>query len=287
MPLNEDIVKIFVAEALREDAAAADITTLSFIPKDARIEARIIAKEDGIACGLQFVRKTFELFDKDLKINEIKKDGASFKKNETVLRAKGRARSILSCERVALNFLSYLSGISTATQQAVRKVKSSGIQILDTRKTTPLYRMLEKYAVVCGGGRNHRYDLSRQYLVKDNHIFILKKIRAMDVLVARDAKVPFEIEVDDLHELKKAFSYAPDIVLLDNFSPRDVKRAVQWIASVFAKKERRPLIELSGGITPENISGFAIKGVDFISLGALTHSARALDMSLEITKVLR
>ncbi len=284
MPLNKEVVKKFVRTALCEDAVRCDITTLAFIPKDANVEARIIAKEAGVVCGISIGYEAFNAFDKSVSYIAKKNDGDPVAKGEKIVFLKGKARSILSCERVALNFMSYLSGISTDTRKAVLKARPMGIQILDTRKTTPIYRMFEKYAVVMGGGKNHRFSLSGQYLVKDNHIFILKGTCGLGVLINRKGDVPFEIEVEKLSELRKALAFGPNIIMLDNFSPSEVRQAVRLLAKLFPKNENRPFIELSGGITIENISRYVIRGVDFISLGSLTHSARALDLSLEITK---
>ncbi|MFH0877801.1 MAG: carboxylating nicotinate-nucleotide diphosphorylase [Candidatus Omnitrophota bacterium] len=285
MPFNKTEVKRLVSAALIEDAAQKDITTLSFIPQKVYAEARIIAKERGVVAGIPIAQEVFKVFDPSVSFGELKKDGAVVNRGQAIAVIKGKARSILSCERVALNFLSYLSGIASGTHEAVSKVRSKGIRILDTRKTTPLFRGLEKYAVATGSGVNHRFDLAGQYLVKDNHLFILRKIKGMDILADRKRNIPFEIEVDHLSELPAVLSLCPDIVMLDNFSPAQVKRAVKIIAKIFPNKNYRPLVELSGGITPKNISRYAIRGVDFISLGSLTHSAKALDISLEITKV--
>lgn len=285
MPLNEEAIAKIVKVALREDAAYQDITTLTFIPDTAKVEARIIVKESGVISGIQVARQVFKTFDKTTTFGERKKDGQAVQKGDVVAVIVGKARSVLSCERVALNFFSHLSGISTATNLAVKKVRSQGIRILDTRKTTPLLRSLEKYAILMGGGKNHRLDLSDQYLVKDNHVSILKKTKSMDLLVSHDPKILFEIEVEDFAELKKVVSYRPDIIMLDNFSPAEIKKAIRFFETHFPKKTNRPLIELSGNITLKNISQYAIRGVDFISLGALTHSVKALDLSLEIIKV--
>ena len=285
MLLSKENIRYVVSEALKEDAAFGDITTLTFIPASVRIQAMIFAKEDGVVCGIPLARETFKVFDPKTRFNPRMKDGQSIKKGQVIAIVTGRARSILSCERVALNFISYLSGISTDTQKAVRRVKSRGIQILDTRKTTPLLRVFEKYAVLSGGGKNHRLDLSKQYLVKDNHLSILRKSKKLSLLSERALKIPFEIEVESLEELKSFLFYFPDIIMLDNFSPENIRKAIRVVRQMFPVKDKRPLIELSGGITPLNLSQFAIRGVDFISLGALTHSARALDISLEIIKV--
>ena len=284
MLLNKAVINKFVRTALCEDAVRCDITTLAFIPKEAKVEARIVAKKAGVVCGISIAQEAFNAFDKNILFDAKKNDGDSVAKGEAIVFLKGKARSILSCERVALNFLSYLSGISSDTRLAVLKVRSKDIRILDTRKTTPIYRVFEKYAVTMGGGKNHRFSLSGQYLVKDNHIFILKKTCGLDALSNRKGDVPFEIEVEKLSELRKALAFGPNIIMLDNFSPKEVRQAVSLLEKLFPKKENRPFIELSGGITLENISCYAIKGVDFISLGSLTHSSRALDLSLEITK---
>ncbi len=283
MPLNKQLIRKTVERALSEDAAYQDITTLDFIPLKAVAEARIVAKEEGIVCGIPVVQEVFRTFDPKLSVKALKKEGTRVSRGSLVFVIRGSARSILSCERVALNVLSYLSGRASATFHAVARVRAKGIQILDTRKTTPMLRAFEKYAVLTGGGNNHRLDLSDQYLVKDNHVFVLKKTCGLDVLKNRRRAVPFEIEVDNFDELEKALTYAPDIVMLDNFTPSGVRRAVRLLKKRFPQKERRPMIELSGGINPQNISRYSLSGVDFISLGALTHSAKALDYSLEMT----
>lgn len=285
MPLDRVLLQKFVKEALSEDAAFDDITTLSFIPQEAMAEACIVAQETGILCGATIAEEAFKSFDPSTSVKLIKKDAASVRDGEVVIRLKGRARSILSCERVALNFISYLSGISSQTHEAVKIVRSKGIRILDTRKTTPHLRVLEKYAVLTGGGKNHRLDLSDQYLVKENHLEIMNRTCGQEVLLWRKKNRAFEIEVQDFAELRKALSVEPDIVMLDNFSPAEVRKAIVFLKKIFPDKNKRPLLELSGGISLKNLSCYAISGVDFISLGSLTHSARALDFSLDITKV--
>jgi nicotinate-nucleotide pyrophosphorylase (carboxylating) len=283
--LDKGLIRRFAAEALIEDAASGDITTNDFIEAGVRVEARIVAREKGVVCGLPLVLEVFKGFDRHVKVVIRKGEGARLSSGDTILGLSGRARSILSCERVALNFLAYLSGIASMTNAAARSVGRAGVVILDTRKTTPLLRTLEKYAVAVGGGRNHRFNLADQYLVKDNHILVLKAKGGLDVLRERRPGIPFEIEVESLEELKRVATLAPQIVMLDNFTPFEVRRAVAWLTKAYPDRDRRPLIELSGGITPGTIARYAIRGVDFISLGALTHSARALDLSLEITKV--
>ncbi|MFH1691707.1 MAG: carboxylating nicotinate-nucleotide diphosphorylase [Candidatus Omnitrophota bacterium] len=286
MALSNKLVKKFVSEALQEDAVFSDVTTHAFISREIKVKAQIIAKQQGVLCGMDLVREAFKSFDKKLTFIGKKRDGAFLRRGDCVAVITGRACSVLSCERVALNFVSYLSGISTQTYEVVKKVGRSGIKILDTRKTTPLFRTFEKYAVLTGQGKNHRLNLSDQYLVKDNHLFIIRKTKTLDVLLRRDLKIPFEIEVDNFAQLKEAVMYRPTIVMLDNFSPSEIKQAVSWLKRTFPHKNKRPLIELSGGITYENISRFCIRGVDYISLGALTHSSKALDFSLEIADLI-
>lgn len=286
--LKRELLRQLAKSALQEDAAFRDITTLDFIPEGALIEARICAKSPGVFCGGQVAREVFSVFDRRVSVMLKKNDGDSLVVGDAVIALRGKARSILSSERVALNFISRLSGIASMSRRASLAVKGTGIRILDTRKTTPLLRLLEKHAVKVGGGQNHRLNLSDQYLVKDNHIAVLKGLDAWSVLESsRRTLVPFEIEVEGIDELRRALSLSPDIVMLDNFSPPKVRQAVALLRRLFKDKSRRPLIELSGGVTLSNIGRYRIKGVDFISLGALTHSALALDFSLEVTKVHR
>lgn len=282
MPLNKSKIKKIVLMALMEDAAHRDITTLSFIPDRLKIEAKIIAKDSGVVCGVDIAKTVFKTFDKNITFKENKRDGQAVKKGDAIASVRGGARSILSSERVALNFLSYLSGIASDTREAVLKVKRKGIRILDTRKTTPLFREFEKYSVLMGSGKNHRFDLAGQYLVKDNHLAVLKIARKGLNFSKRRDNVPFEIEVDSIEALKDVLRFYPDIILLDNFTPKMIKESIRLLKKIFPKKNERPFIELSGGITLENISDYAISGVDFISLGALTHSPKALDVSLEV-----
>ena len=285
MPLNKITVKKIVRGALLEDAACGDITSLSFVPEEARVDACIVAREEGIVCGTSIVKEVFRNFDRAAKVSILKNDGLKVKPCDRVFLIRGSARSVLSCERVALNFISYLSGISTQAYQAANKARAKGIKILDTRKTTPLLRVFEKYAVLTGGGKNHRLDLSDQYLVKENHLSVINATCGQEVFLWRKKDVPFEIEVQSLDELKRSLACQPDIVMLDNFSPSGIKSAIMLLKKMYPDKSKRPMVELSGGINLANISGYLMPGVDFISLGSLTHSARALDFSLDILKV--
>jgi len=284
MILHKAWVRRIARAALAEDAAGLDVTTRDFIDPAVRVEALVTAGQHGVVCGLPFAREALRVFDRRARVTALKKEGSAVRPGEAVLRIRASGRTVLSCERVALNFLSYLSGIATQTQEAAKRVRSKGITVLDTRKTTPLLRVLEKYAVSVGGGRNHRFDLAEQYLLKDNHIYILRRTQGCDTLKKRRPRIPFEIEVETLEEFEAVLALEPDIVMLDNFSPRQVRHALARLARLRPDRRRRPLIELSGGIHTGNIARYAIRGVDYISLGCLTHSAVALDFSLEITR---
>ncbi len=284
MVLNKTLVRKMAHAALTEDAAHEDITTRDFIAPRVRVEAKVTARQKGVVCGVPFAREAFRVFDRKARVTVLKKEGSQVRRGDVVMKIKASGRTVLSCERVALNFLSYLSGIATQAHEAARRVRAKGIRILDTRKTTPLLRLVEKYAVFIGGGQNHRFDLADQYLVKDNHIYILNRTHTRSLLKKRRPGVPFEVEVETMKEFEAVLALEPDIVMLDNFSPRQVRRALARLARLCPDRRRRPLIELSGGIRIGNLSRYAIRGVDFISLGSLTHSAAALDFSLELTR---
>ena len=301
--MNQQIINI-VNNALSEDAVRSDITTRILIPEDFNIHAEIVSKDKGVVCGLSIARLAFKLLDKNIKFVPNFKDGEAVKKGEVLAAIYGKARAILSAERTALNLLAHLSGIATLTNEFVKKVKPYKSKILDTRKTTPNLRLLEKYAVRCGGGGNYRFDLSGQILIKDNHIQAasrkppacpagrqatsLKEIIEKARKKAKGKKI--EIEVDNLSQFKEALAASPDIIMLDNFKPSDIKKAVKI-------KNRSPVtrptpqrgcpespvkLEASGGITLKNVKKIASCGVDFISIGALTHSVKSLDLSLEV-----
>ena len=291
------MIKSIITQALREDAAFHDITTNFLIPKDQQSTANILIKEEAIVCGLEIVKDVFKALDPNIQFKTLFKDGSRVKKNTVVAVVKAKTRALLSGERVALNFLGHLSGIATLTHQFVQKVKPSKVKILDTRKTTPGLRIFEKYAVRCGGGENHRGNLSEMILIKDNHrqvIGSLSKLQECIRNLRRKTKKMIEVEVDSLLELREVLKASPDIILLDNMSPSQVKKVVN-----FVKKEKRrspelsvptdnwqrtkqPLLEASGGITITNVSAFARTGVDRISIGSLTHSARAINVSMEM-----
>ena len=265
-----------VEQALAEDIGSGDITSAGTIPEDATCTARIVVKEAGIVAGIPIVRAVFATLDDALVIDELAYDGdRAAPLPFEVLRVSGPARSILTGERVALNILGRLSGIATLTRSYVDAVAGTGATILDTRKTTPGLRALEKYAVRCGGGLNHRFGLDDGILVKDNHLLVAGGIHAAVRGLRQISDLPIEVEVETLGELRDALDAGADRILLDNMSPALMREAVGIARG-------RATTEASGGITLATISEVAETGVDFISIGALTHSARSLDVSLEV-----
>ncbi|MDD5195152.1 MAG: carboxylating nicotinate-nucleotide diphosphorylase [Candidatus Omnitrophica bacterium] len=287
MHLNKQI-KTSLKTALQEDIGRVDITTLFTVPYHFKVKSVILAKENGILCGIDIARRVFLEKSKNIVFKAFYKDGDAFKKGEKIAFILGDARVILSCERVALNFLSLLSGIATNTQEFVKRVKGTPTKILDTRKTTPNLRTLEKYAVRTGGGYNHRTNLQEAILIKDNHLRAGKFIRKGIFDEVRMAKcisylrtlagIKLEIEVESLSEFKGVVKYAPDIIMLDNFPLANLKKAVLF------RNKHYPIVKLeaSGGINLTNISAVAKTGVDFISIGSITHSPKAIDFSLEV-----
>jgi len=286
MILNRDIKNI-IKSALKEDIGREDITTLLTIPYHFKVNTAIIAKEDGVLCGIDIVKRIFKL-KRNVKFIQIKKDGDKFKKNDYIAYINGEARSILPYERVALNFLSFLSGVATTTANFVEKIKNTNVKILDTRKTIPNLRILQKYAVKIGGGFNHRKALSDAILIKDNHLRAGKYIKdgkldeerlAKCLYYLRNFKVnKIEIEIENFEEFKKVIKYTPDIIMLDNFPIKEIKRAVEYRNKYYPNIK----LEASGGINLDNVLDVAKTGVDYISIGALTHSVKAIDFSLEV-----
>jgi len=263
-----------VAVALSEDVGTGDLTTQQVVPADATCTAQILVKEPGVVCGLHVADEVFHQLDPDLRYELLAADGDSVDGRTAVARLAGRAAPVLTGERTALNFLGRLSGIATLTRRFVDAVEGTGAEILDTRKTTPGLRALEKHAVECGGGRNHRFGLYDAILIKDNHLAVAGSI-ADAVARARGAGVPVQVEVDTLDQLREALEAGADSILLDNMPPDTMREAVEITAG-------RAKLEASGGVTLDTIRAIAETGVDFISIGALTHSARALDVSLEV-----
>jgi nicotinate-nucleotide pyrophosphorylase (carboxylating) len=275
----DEIVKL----ALLEDLGDGDHTSLATIPKDAIGKAELIAKEDGILAGIEVAAKVFKEVDKGLQIKLYKKDGIIIRKGDIILQVEGKAQSILSAERTALNFLQRMSGIATFTYQMVRKLEGLKTKLLDTRKTTPANRTIEKMAVRIGGGFNHRFGLFDMVMIKDNHVDfaggIRKAIESTRAYLDKNKKdLKIEIEVRNFQELREVMETGGvDRIMLDNFDPEDMLMAVQIIGKKYET-------EASGGITFKNIREYAETGVNFISVGALTHQIRSLDMSLKAIK---
>jgi nicotinate-nucleotide pyrophosphorylase (carboxylating) len=276
--LPNHLVTDAVRAALKEDLGrAGDITSMATIPEGATATAVIAARRPGTLAGLPLAACAFAEVDPETKLITLKRDADRLKPGDAVANVEGRARSILAAERVALNFLSHLSGIATETAKLVGLVAHTQARICCTRKTTPGLRALEKYAVRCGGGSNHRFGLDDAILIKDNHIAvaggIAEAIRRARAFAGHLVRV--EIEVDDLDQLREALGAAPDAVLLDNMKPAMLRKAVKLVAG-------RAATEASGGITPDSVAAVAETGVDYISSGWITHSAPALDLGLDI-----
>ncbi len=266
-----------VRTALREDlGAAGDVTTAATVPAEAQGKAAIVAREDGVIAGLQLAEAAFKFLDPEARFVRVLEDGGHVAEGGTIATVAAKTRALLSAERVALNFLGRLSGIATLTARYVAEVKGTRARIVCTRKTTPGLRALEKYAVRVGGGFNHRFGLYDAVLVKDNHIAAAGGMRkALDALYAQAGHMlKIEVEVDTLDQLREALTYPIDAVLLDNMDVATLKEAVSIVTG-------RVLTEASGGVTLETVRGIAETGVDLISVGALTHSPRNLDSSLE------
>lgn len=270
-----------IAIALAEDIAAGDRTSEVFIPESLQAIGRIVARQPAILAGVGTAAEVFRQVDASLAIMESRRDGDSLRTGDEVLSVRGSARSILTSERVALNFLQRLSGIATLTRRFVDAIAGTRARILDTRKTTPGLRALEKAAVVAGGGQNHRANLSDMILVKDNHLAAIERrelAQRVRELRTKFPKLRVELEADTLEQVREFLQLEGiDIILLDNMKPEQLREAV-------GMRGNSPVqFEASGGITLENVRAVAETGVDFISVGALTHSAPAVDFSLELT----
>ncbi len=268
--------------AIKEDLGSGDVTTNCLVPNDLRSEAAIIAKEKGVIAGFEAAKEVFRQINPRVKFSPRKKDGAAVKRGDVIAIIKGPARAVLSGERLALNFMQRLSGVATMSASFAAAVKGTGAKILDTRKTTPLWRALEKKAVKAGGCFNHRSGLFDAVLIKDNHLCVEKDIARAIKKAKRFGRV--EIEVKDLEELKKAAVSGADIILLDNMSLKMLRKCVGAARAIEKKLSKKILLEASGGITLKNARAVAKTGVDYISVGALTHSPKALDLSLQIVK---
>lgn len=278
---NTPQVEQLIDQALAEDLGQGDVTTEALIPKAQQGRASIVAKARGILAGVEVAKQVFLKADPELKLAILIEDGAEVKPGDIVTKIEGRVASILKAERIALNFLQRLSGIASETGHYVQAVKGLPVQITDTRKTTPGLRTLEKYAVRVGGGKNHRMHLGDSILIKDNHLAALchqgLSIKEIVTKARQKAspKLKIEVEVKTPQEAVEAAEAGADIIMLDNIGLEDMRQAVQLIRG-------RALIEASGGITLDRVRAVAETGVDLISIGALTHSAKALDISLEL-----
>ena len=272
----EEAIKQFLAE----DIGEGDITTDSIVPADHRSEASILAKEACVLAGHTFVRKVFKALDPDVAYEEIIKDGLAAEKGATVSRVRARTRAILTGERVALNIFQRLSGIATATRGFVQAVEGTKVKILDTRKTSPGLRAMEKYAVRAGGGQNHRFGLYDMALVKENHVAIAGSIREAVARIRKCSTVAVEVEVRNMGELQEALETGVDRIMLDNWKDAGIREAVSLVAGSIP-------IEVSGNMTVERAREIARTGIDFISAGSITHSFKSADLSLLIETGLR
>jgi len=286
-----------VKYALSEDVGTGDVTTLNAVPSNVGARAAIVAKQPGVVSGIDIAAMTFREVDASLKFKSTVKDGQEVPAGAAIATVSGSAASVMTAERTALNFLMRLSGVATLTRAYVNAIAGTGATILDTRKTTPGLRILEKYAVLCGGGQNHRLALWDMYLVKDNHIRAARGLtNAIDRIQRTRRDLLLEVEVESLDQLHEALRPEVDRILVDNQTPAVVKRCVEevdkWYAAnppdhprVRAGARRWPEVEVSGGLNLKTIRVYAETGADYLSVGAITHSAPALDLSLEIEEV--
>jgi nicotinate-nucleotide pyrophosphorylase (carboxylating) len=269
--------------ALEEDLGRGDVTAAAVIESDATATAQLVARESLVLAGLGVCTAVLQRVDPDIAATELVKDGQSVAPGTVVASYEGLALSLLAAERTALNFVQRLSGVATLAKAFVDAAAGSGLRITDTRKTTPGFRLLEKYAVRMGGASNHRFDLGSGVLIKDNHVAVAGGLR--QAVERARGRVPhglkIEVEVDSLEQVDEALAANADIILLDNFSLADIERAVAWVKP----SSPRPLLEVSGGVTLERIPELARTGVDLVSAGALTHSAPAVDLSLDIANL--
>jgi nicotinate-nucleotide pyrophosphorylase (carboxylating) len=277
MAVATDTLERAVLAALAEDIGAGDVTTEATVPENALGTAELLVKEPGVVCGLRAAESTFRALDPDIRFEALANDGDVIDEPPVlVARVAGSERAILTGERVALNFLGRLSGIATLTRRYVEAVDGTGAAVLDTRKTTPGLRALEKHAVAVGGGRNHRFGLDDAALVKDNHLRAAGSVADAVRLVRAASDLPIEVECETLTQVAEALGADVDAILLDNMTLAELREAVALAAG-------RARLEASGGVSLDTIRAIADTGVDEISVGALTHSARSLDVSLELT----
>lgn len=271
-------VESLIDRALEEDIGTGDITTLTTISEDAVGHGRYIAKENGILCGIDLAKRIYAKLDSNVEFTAYKKDGDEVKKGDVIAEVRGCAISLLTGERVGLNLMQRLSGVATRTKECVEKIKETNATIADTRKTTPGLRVLEKYAVRVGGGSNHRFNLADGILIKDNHIVAAGGIKNAVARARKNAPhtLKVEVEIETFEQLNEALEAGADIIMLDNMSCEDMAKAVKIVAG-------RAKTEASGNMGDRDLSEVAKTGVDIISIGALTHSVRSLDISLKFT----
>jgi nicotinate-nucleotide pyrophosphorylase (carboxylating) len=280
--LTRTTIDRVVAAALEEDAPWGDLTSAAFLPAEAAASAGLVAREDGVLSGGEVFAAAFRVTDPAIRVELLVEDGAFFRAGDVLARVSGPARAVLTAERVALNFTQRMSGIATLTAQYVAETAHTRARIVDTRKTTPGLRAFERHAVVNGGGRNHRSTLSDAVMAKDNHLAVLverglsvtEAIRAARDLLPHTTGI--EVEVDRLEQIEPVLAGGVDVIMLDNFSLADLRTGVEQIAG-------RAIVEASGGVSLQTVRAIAETGVDVISVGALTHSARALDLGLDVS----
>ena len=277
MILNRFYVDELIKTAICEDIHYVDVTTDYLIDENAETTAKFVSKADGVVCGLEIALRVFTLLDDRITFEVFKKDGDEVKKGEIICKMRGNTRALLMGERTALNLIQHMSGIATATHHCVKLVEGTNASVVDTRKTLPGLRPLQKYAVTCGGGKNHRYNLSDAAMLKDNHIDAYGGITAAVEALRKKAghMVKIEVETRTLDDLREALAVGADIIMLDNMDCATMTEAVKINAG-------RAKLEASGNITEDNIAEVAKTGVDIISLGALTHSVKAFDISMRI-----
>jgi nicotinate-nucleotide pyrophosphorylase (carboxylating) len=280
METEKELLQKFIVNALKEDVGDGDHTSLATIPQGMQGSAKLLIKEDGIVAGVSVAVEIFEQVDPALRVDVFIKDGAAVKYGDIVLHVTGSSYSILVAERLVLNTMQRMSGIASTTRRIVESLKDTQTKVLDTRKTTPNMRFLEKLAVKIGGGVNHRFGLYDMILIKDNHVDYAGGIKqalsaATKYRVERNKHIPIEIEVRNIAELEQVMEHGGvDRILLDNFNFETLRQAVELINGKF-------ITEASGGITEDNVHQYALCGVDYVSMGALTHSVKSLDMSLK------
>lgn len=283
MKIDKRALTKFIKNALAEDLGDGDHTSLSTIPKDAQGRAKLLVKDNGILAGVELAKMIFRIVDKDLKVEVKIKDGKPIKYGDIVLYVSGKDQSIVTAERLVLNCMQRMSGIATVTHEIVEKLQGTNCKVLDTRKTTPGFRLLEKWAVAIGGGVNHRFGLFDMILIKDNHVDYAGGIKnallaAQNYLKTTGKDLPIEIEVRNLEELSQVLEIGGVIrIMLDNFDFETIKKALVMIDGRFP-------VEASGGINPDTVRDYALTGVDYVSMGYLTHSVKSLDLSLKAIK---